>query len=75
MYTGGEYPDEVDGDLFYGDFVYSKILRLPLTPAGTADGAPIEFLTGGSSVEASRQLVQFLGSPAGKKLFVAAGIE
>ena len=32
-------------------------------------------MTGGSNPEASKQLVQFLGSPAGKKLFVAAGIE
>ena len=32
-------------------------------------------MTGGSNAEASKQFVQFLGSPAGKKLFVAAGIE
>ena len=32
-------------------------------------------MTGSSNAAAARELVQFLGSPAGKKLFVAAGIE
>jgi molybdate transport system substrate-binding protein len=32
-------------------------------------------MTGGSNAELVRTFVQFLGSPAGKKLFVAAGIE
>ena len=32
-------------------------------------------MTGGSNAELAREFVQFLGSPAGKKLFVAAGIE
>lgn len=32
-------------------------------------------MSGGSNAELARQLVQFLGSPAGKKLFVAGGIE
>ena len=32
-------------------------------------------MTGGSNAELARDFVQFLGSPAGKKLFVAAGIE
>jgi molybdate transport system substrate-binding protein len=32
-------------------------------------------MSGGSQPELARQFVQFLGSPAGKKLFVAAGIE
>ena len=32
-------------------------------------------MTGGSNAEASKAFVQFLGRPAGKKLFVAAGIE
>src|SRR5687768_14107780 len=32
-------------------------------------------MTGGSNAEVSKQFVQFLGSAAGKKLFVAAGIE
>jgi molybdate transport system substrate-binding protein len=32
-------------------------------------------MTGGSNADMVRTFVQFLGSPAGKKLFVAAGIE
>jgi molybdate transport system substrate-binding protein len=32
-------------------------------------------MSGGGNAEISRSFVQFLGSPAGKKLFVAAGIE
>jgi molybdate transport system substrate-binding protein len=32
-------------------------------------------MTGGRQQEVAKQYVQFLGSPAGKKLFVAAGIE
>lgn len=32
-------------------------------------------MTGGANGETARALVKFLGSPAGKKLFVAAGIE
>jgi molybdate transport system substrate-binding protein len=32
-------------------------------------------MTGTANADASKQFVQFLGSPAGKKLFVAAGIE
>jgi molybdate transport system substrate-binding protein len=32
-------------------------------------------MSGGSNAEAAKQFVQFMGSPAGKKLFVAAGIE
>lgn len=32
-------------------------------------------MTGGTNAEISRSFVEFLGSPAGKKLFVAAGIE
>jgi molybdate transport system substrate-binding protein len=32
-------------------------------------------MAGGANPEASKEFVQFLGSPAGKKLFVAAGIE
>jgi molybdate transport system substrate-binding protein len=32
-------------------------------------------MTGSGNLEAARALVKFLGSPAGKKLFVAAGIE
>jgi molybdate transport system substrate-binding protein len=32
-------------------------------------------MTGGTNGEVSKQFVQFMGSPAGKKLFVAAGIE
>ena len=32
-------------------------------------------MTGGSNPEVAKQFVQFMGSPAGKKLFVAAGIE
>lgn len=32
-------------------------------------------MTGGKNAAVARELVQFLGTPAGKKLFVAAGIE
>jgi ABC-type molybdate transport system substrate-binding protein len=32
-------------------------------------------MTGSANAEIARTFVQYLGSPAGKKLFVAAGIE
>jgi glucose/arabinose dehydrogenase/PKD repeat protein len=42
-YTGGPYPDDLDGDLFFGDYVRGFIKRMELDsagrPAGTKDFA------------------------------------
>ena len=43
-YPGGSYPDEFDGDIFFGDYVQGYVKRMEFNAQGQVTGTPI-FLT------------------------------
>jgi glucose/arabinose dehydrogenase len=49
-YTGGPYPDDFDGDVFFGDYANAYIKRLQVDPQGNVTGA-VGFATGAVPVD------------------------